>query len=33
VFSKAGQQVVIKDGYYPVSWLLAKQDLEKLDIK
>jgi len=30
VLSKAGQQVVIKDGFYPVSYALASEDLKAL---
>lgn len=33
VFSKAGQQVVVKDGYYPISKEMADQELKELDIK
>ncbi len=33
VFSKEGQQVVIKDGFYPVSKLLADEDLAILGTK
>jgi phosphate transport system substrate-binding protein len=33
VFSKEGQQVVIKDGFYPVSKALADEDFKKLGIK
>lgn len=33
VFSKEGQQVVVKDGFYPVSKALADEDLKKLGIK
>lgn len=33
VFSKEGQTVVIKDGFYPVSKALAEEDLVKLGIK
>lgn len=32
VFSQQGQQVVIKDGYFPVTKVVAQQDLEKLNI-
>ncbi|MFZ5587863.1 MAG: PstS family phosphate ABC transporter substrate-binding protein [Thermodesulfobacteriota bacterium] len=32
VFSQQGQQVVIKDGYYPVSQMLAERDLKALGI-
>lgn len=32
VLSKAGQQVVIKDGFYPVSYALASEDLKALGI-
>jgi phosphate transport system substrate-binding protein len=33
VYSKQGQQVVIKDGFYPVSKDLADQELKALDIQ
>ncbi len=33
VFSKEGQQLVIKDGFYPVSKALADEDLKTLGIK
>jgi phosphate transport system substrate-binding protein len=33
VFSKEGQTVVIKDGFYPVSKALADEDVAKLGIK
>ena len=33
VFSKEGQQVVVKDGFYPVSWALAEEDIKKLGIR
>jgi phosphate transport system substrate-binding protein len=35
IFSKQGQEVVLKDGYYPVSADVARQDLKacKLDPK
>ena len=33
VLSRQGQQVVIKDGYYPVSQMLAEQDLQAFGIK
>jgi len=33
VFSKEGQQTVIKDGFYPVSKALADEDLAKIGIK
>lgn len=32
VFSKQGQQVVIKDGYFPVTRAVADEDLKKLKI-
>lgn len=32
VLSKPGQQVVIKDGFYPVSYALASEDLKPLGI-
>jgi phosphate transport system substrate-binding protein len=32
IFSKEGQQVVIKDGFYPVSAALAKEDMKKAEI-
>lgn len=33
VYSKQGQQVVVKDGFYPVSKDLADQEMKALDIK
>lgn len=33
VFSQEGQQIVIKDGFYPVSKALVDEDLKKLGIK
>jgi phosphate transport system substrate-binding protein len=33
VFSKEGQTVVVKDGFYPVSESLADEDLKKLGVK
>ena len=33
VFSKEGQQIVIKDGFYPVSKLMADEDMKKVGIK
>ncbi len=33
VFSKEGQQVVIKDGFFPVSKALAEEDMKQLSIK
>lgn len=33
IFSKQGQEVVIKDGYFPVSAGIAKKNLEKLGIE
>lgn len=33
VFSKEGQQIVIKDGFYPVSKALADEDLKAVGIK
>jgi phosphate transport system substrate-binding protein len=33
VYSKAGQQAVIKDGFYPVSKALADEDMKKAGIK
>ncbi len=33
IFSKNGQTVVIKDGYYPVSKTLADEDLKSVSIK
>jgi len=33
VFSKEGQQIVIKDGFFPVSKALAEEDLKKLGVK
>jgi phosphate transport system substrate-binding protein len=32
IFSQEGQQVVIKDGYFPVTSFVAQQDLEMLNI-
>jgi phosphate transport system substrate-binding protein len=32
LFSQEGQQVVVKDGYYPVTNAIAQQDLEKLGL-
>lgn len=32
IFSREGQEVVIKDGYYPVTNFVAQQDLEMLNI-
>jgi phosphate transport system substrate-binding protein len=32
IFSKEGQDVVVKDGFLPVSWEIARQDLEALGI-
>jgi phosphate transport system substrate-binding protein len=32
VYSKQGQEVVIKDGYFPITNTVAQQDLEKLGI-
>jgi phosphate transport system substrate-binding protein len=32
IFSKEGQQIVIKDGFYPVSAALAKEDMKKAEI-
>jgi len=31
IFSKEGQEVVIKDGYYPVTAAIAKEELSKVD--
>jgi len=33
VFSKEGQQIVIKDGFYPVTNALAQEDIKTLGIK
>ncbi|HJS33072.1 MAG TPA: phosphate ABC transporter substrate-binding protein PstS family protein [Alphaproteobacteria bacterium] len=33
VFSKEGQQVVVKDGYFPVTKKIAEEDLGRLGIK
>jgi phosphate transport system substrate-binding protein len=33
VFSKEGQQIVIKDGFYPVSKAMADEDMKKAGIK
>jgi phosphate transport system substrate-binding protein len=33
VFSKQGQEVVIKDGYFPVNAAVARQNLERVGIK
>ncbi|HTF88599.1 MAG TPA: PstS family phosphate ABC transporter substrate-binding protein [Planctomycetota bacterium] len=33
VFSKNGQEQVLKDGYYPVTAAIAKRNLEKLGLK
>ncbi|MFZ3048220.1 MAG: phosphate ABC transporter substrate-binding protein [Desulfatirhabdiaceae bacterium] len=33
VFSKEGQQIVIKDGFYPVTNALAREDIKTLGIK
>lgn len=33
VFSKEGQEIVVKDGFYPVSKALADEDLKKLGTK
>jgi len=33
VFSKEGQQVVVKDGYFPVTKKIAEEDLSRLGIK
>jgi phosphate transport system substrate-binding protein len=30
VLSKEGQQIVIKDGFYPVSKTLAEEDLKQM---
>jgi len=32
VFSQSGQQIVIKDGFYPVSYNIAKEDMTALGI-
>jgi phosphate transport system substrate-binding protein len=31
IFSKEGQEVVVKDGYYPVSAQIASEELKKLE--
>jgi phosphate transport system substrate-binding protein len=33
IFSKQGQEVVAKDGYFPVPASVAREDLEMLKIK
>ena len=33
VFSKQGQEAVVKDGYFPVNAPLARQALEQVGIK
>jgi phosphate transport system substrate-binding protein len=33
VFSKQGQEAVIKDGYFPVTWAIASEDLAALGLK
>jgi phosphate transport system substrate-binding protein len=33
IFSKAGQEVVVKDGYIPVPATIANEDLKKLGLK
>lgn len=33
VFSKEGQQIVIKDGFYPVTYNLAQEDMKALGIR
>ena len=33
VFSKNGQEQVLKDGYYPVTAAIAKRNMEKLGLK
>jgi phosphate transport system substrate-binding protein len=33
VFSKQGQLIVVKDGFYPVSKALADEDLGKVGLK
>lgn len=33
IFSKEGQQIVVKDGFFPVSKALADEDLKRLGIK
>ena len=32
VFSKQGQEIVIKDGYFPVTAQIAKEDLGKIGV-
>jgi hypothetical protein len=31
VFSKEGQDVVVKDGYYPLTAAIAAEELKKID--
>jgi len=33
VFSKQGQEVVVKDGYYPVTAAMARKALEEIGVK
>jgi len=33
VFSREGQLNVVKDGYYPVTAAIAREDLERVGIK
>lgn len=33
IFSQQGQRIVVKDGYFPISAKIAKQQLEKVGIK
>jgi phosphate transport system substrate-binding protein len=33
VFSKEGQTIVIKDGFYPVSSAIANEDFAKIGLK
>ena len=33
VFSKQGQEAVVKDGYFPVTAAIAKESLDKVGIK
>lgn len=33
IFSKNGQEAVVKDGYFPVTAAMASEDLKKVDVK
>jgi phosphate transport system substrate-binding protein len=33
VFSKDGQEIVVKDGYFPVTPEIAREDLKKVGLK